>query len=131
MVEDCSFQDNTWGLIAEDGQIDITGSLVRASAKTGISVRNSRLSVKESVITENGHGGLLLEGSAAVIQGNNIVNNGLWAIKTTGSPAKIKAGKNWWGKENPDPSEMIKGAVSIHPPLPAPISLKPPVHTSN
>jgi len=131
LVEDCSFQDNTWGLIAEDGQLDITGSLVRASAKTGISARNSRLSVRGSVITENGAGGLLLEGSPSSIEGNNIVNNGSWAIKTTGSPAKIKAGKNWWGKENPDPSDMIKGAVSIHPPLPAPISLKSSTNPTN
>lgn len=123
-VEDCRFQENTWGLVAEDGQIDITGSLVRASAKTGIAAHNSRLSVRGSVITENASGGLLLEGSPASIEGNNIVNNGGWGIKTIGSPAKIKAGHNWWGKPNPDLSEIIKGPVSIHPPLPAPISLK-------
>lgn len=124
IVEACSFQENTWGLIAEDGQIDITGSLVRASVKTGISARNSRLGVKGSVITENGVGGLLLEGSTASIEGNNIVNNGGWGIKTIGPPAKIKAGKNWWGKQNPDPAEIIRGTVSIDPTLPAPISLK-------
>jgi hypothetical protein len=123
-IDDCRFQENTWGLVVEDGQIDITGSLVRASAKTGIAARNSRLSVKGSVITENAAGGLLLEGSPAGIEGNNILNNGGWGIKTIGSPAKIKAGNNWWGKPDPDPAEMIKGPVSIHPPLPAPISLK-------
>jgi hypothetical protein len=123
-VEDCSFQENTWGLIVEDGQMDITGSLVRAAAKSGVSARNSRLSIKGSVITENALGGLLLEGSPSDIEGNNIVNNGAWGIKTIGSPAKVKAGKNWWGKPNPDPAEMIKGSVSIHPPLPAPIILK-------
>ena len=123
-VEDCRFQENIWGLIAEEGQIDITGSLVRASAKTGIAAHNSRLSVRGSVITENAVGGLLLEGSPASIEGNNIVNNGGWGIKTIGSPAKIKAGNNWWGKPNPDPSEIIQGPVSIHPPLGAPISFK-------
>jgi hypothetical protein len=123
-VEDCRFQENTWGLIAEEGQIDIIGSLVRASTKTGIAAHNSRLSVRGSVITENAVGGLLLEGSPASIEGNNIVNNGGWGIKTIGSPAKIKASHNWWGKPNPDPSEIIKGPVSIHPPLEAPISLK-------
>jgi hypothetical protein len=130
-VEDCSFQENTWGLIVEDGQMDITGTLVRAAAKTGISARNSRLSVKGSVITENALGGLLLEGSPASIEGNNIVNNGAWGIKTSASAEKVKAGKNWWGKENPDASEMIKGNISIHPPLPAPISLKSSAASTN
>jgi hypothetical protein len=87
--------------------------------------------VSGSVITENAVGGLLLEGSPASIEGNNILNNGGWGIKTIGAPAKIKAGKNWWGKENPDLADMIKGPVSIHPPLSAPISLKSPASPPN
>jgi hypothetical protein len=130
-VEGCSFQENTWGLIAEEGQIDITGSLVRSSAKTGISARNSQLSVGGSVITENGVGGLLLEGSPSIIEGNNIVNNGGWGIKAIGSAAAIRAGKNWWGKQDPDPSALIQGTVSIHPPLPAPITLKSSANPTN
>jgi hypothetical protein len=122
VVEDCRLQENTWGVVAEDGQVDIRGSLVRASAKTGIAARNARLAVKGSVITENAAGGFLLEGSPAIIEGNNIVNNGGWGIKTVGPPSEVHAGNNWWGKGEADLSEVIKGAVLTRPLLPAPIS---------
>ena len=122
LVEDCRLQENTWGVVAEDGQVDIRGSLVRASTKTGIAARNSRLDVKDSVITENTAGGFLLEGSPAIIEGNNIINNGGWGIKTIGAPAEVHAGNNWWGKGEADLSEVIKGAILTHPLLPAPIS---------
>ena len=121
VVEDCRFQENTWGVVGEDGQIDISGSLVRASAKTGIAARNSRLAVRGSVVTENAAGGFLLEGSPAIIEGNNIVNNGGWGIKTAGPPTEVLAGNNWWGQVEPDLSEMVRGAVQTHPLLPAPI----------
>jgi hypothetical protein len=122
VVEDCRLQENTWGVVAEDGQVDIRGSLVRASAKTGIAARNSRIAVKGSVITENAAGGFLLEGSPSVIEANNIVNNGGWGIKTVGPPTEVHAGNNWWGKGEADLSEVVKGAVRTHPVLPAPIS---------
>ncbi len=122
VVEACRLQENTWGVVAEDGQVDIRDSLVRASAKTGIAARNSRLAVKGSVITENAAGGFLLEGSRATIEGNNIVNNRGWGIKTIGAPAEVQAGNNWWGKREADLSEVIKGPVLTHPLLPAPIS---------
>jgi hypothetical protein len=124
VVEDCRLQENTWAVVAEEGQVDIRGSLVRASTKTGIAARNSRLAVKESVITENTAGGFLLEGTPAIIEGNNIINNGGWGIKTIGAPAEVRAGNNWWGKAEPDLSEVIKGAVLTHPLLPAPISAR-------
>jgi hypothetical protein len=108
--------------VAEGGEADIRGSLVRASAKTGISARNCRLLVKGSVVTENAAGGFLLEGSPSIIEGNNIVNNGGWGIKTVGPPTEVHAGNNWWGKAEPDLPEMVKGAVQTHPLLPAPIS---------
>lgn len=121
VVEDCRLQENTWGVVGEDGQIDIHGSLVRASAKTGIAARNSRLVVKGSVVTENAAGGFLLEGSPSIIAGNNIVNNGGWGIKTVGPPTEVHAVNNWWGKAEPDLSEMVRGEVQTHPLLPAPI----------
>jgi hypothetical protein len=128
VVEDCRLQENTWAVVAEDGQVDIRGSLVRASAKTGIAMRNSRLAVNGSVITENAAGGFLLEGSTAVIEGNNIVNNGGWGIKTIGAAIEIHAGNNWWGKGDADLSEMVKGDVLTHPLLPAPIGAGFAVH---
>jgi Right handed beta helix region len=120
VVEDCQLQENTWGVVAEEGQVDISGSLVRASGKTGIAVRKSRLAVNGSVVTENAAGGFLLEDTPAVIEGNNIVNNGGWGIKTVGPPTEVYAGGNWWGRADPDLSVMIKGPVMAHPLLPAP-----------
>jgi hypothetical protein len=108
-------------VVGEGGRIDISGSLVRASVKTGIAARHSRLAVKGSVVAENAAGGFLLEGSPAIIEGNNIVNNGGWGIKTVGAPTEVLAGNNWWGHMEPDLSEMVRGTVRTDPLLPAPI----------
>lgn len=130
VIEDCRLQENTWGVVGEEGQIDINGSLVRASAKTGIAARNSRLAVKGSVVTENAAGGFLLEGSPSIIEGNNIVNNGGWGIKTVGAPTEVLAANNWWGKVAPDLLEMVRGTVQTHPLLPAPINAGFASHTT-
>jgi hypothetical protein len=130
VIEDCRLQENTWGVVGEEGQIDINGSLVRASAKTGIAARNSRLAVKGSVVTENAAGGFLLEGSPSIIEGNNIVNNGGWGIKTVGAPTEVLAANNWWGKVAPDLLEMVRGTVQTLPLLPAPINAGFASHTT-
>jgi hypothetical protein len=129
VLEACRLQENTWGVVGEEGQIDIRGSLVRASAKTGISARNSRLAVSGSVVAENAGGGFLLEGSPAIIEGNDIVNNGGWGIKATGPSTEVFAGCNWWGQATPALSEMVRGRVQTQPPLAAPISAGFPVRT--
>ena len=121
VVEACRFQENTWGVVGEGGRIDISGSLVRSSVKTGIAARQSRLAVKGSVVTENAAGGFLLEGSPAIIEGNNILNNGGWGIKAVGALTEVLAGNNWWGHVEPDLSEMVRGAVQTAPLLPAPV----------
>ncbi len=121
-LEACRLQENTWAVVGEEGQIDIRGSLVRASAKTGISARNSRLAVSGSVVAENAAGGFLLEGSPAIIEGNDIVNNGGWGIKANGPSTEVLAGRNWWGQATPELSEMVRGPVQTQPPLSAPIS---------
>jgi hypothetical protein len=131
LIEDCRFQENTWGVVAEDGQTVIRGSWVRASVKTGVAARNSRLCVKGSVIAENAAGGFLLEGSPAVIEGNNIVNNGGWGIKALGPPAEVHAGGNWWGQAEPDLSDVIKGPVTAPSPLPAPVNAEAAARTPN
>lgn len=128
-LEACRFQENTWAVVGEEGRIDIRGSLVRASAKAGISARNTRLAVSGSVVAENAGGGFLLEDSPAVIEGNDIVNNGGWAIKATGPPAEVLAGRNWWGQVQPELSETVRGPVQTQPPLPASISAGSPVRT--
>jgi hypothetical protein len=122
-VENCRFQENGWGLVMEDGQIDIDRSLIRASAKAGISARGSRLAVTGSVVTENRRGGFVLENSQAFIAGNNILNNGEWGVKVIDGRSEVQAGHNWWGAEDPAPLETVKGPVAIHPVLKQPAAL--------
>ena len=123
VVDDCRLQENTWGVVAEDGQVDIRGTACGARWPKPASLNAiPGLAVKGSVITENAVGGFLLEGTPSIIEGNNIANNGGWGIKIVGPPTEVHAGSNWWGKGEADLSEVIKGAVLTHPLLPAPIS---------
>jgi hypothetical protein len=122
-VQNCIFQNNIWGLVLEDGVAEIHRSLIRTSSKTGIAARNSRLLVKDSVITENSAGGFILEDSKAQIEQNNILNNGNWAIKVIDSAGNVKAANNWWGVEDPENSQII-GQFAIQPVLEKPIDFK-------
>jgi len=119
-IQNCRFQDNVWGIVMEEGSAEISGSLIRTSAKTGIAARKARIVVKDSVITENNSGGFLLENSQAQIAQNNILNNGGWAIKVLDNDDRIQAANNWWGNKNPDNKRII-GPVAVEPALKAPI----------
>jgi hypothetical protein len=122
-LQNCIFQDNVWGIVSEEGKIEIHNSLVRTSDKIGIAARKSHLLVKDSVITENGSGGFILEKSKAQIEQNNILNNGNWAIKVVSSANGVKAANNWWGVDNPEQTEII-GQMTIEPTLKKPIDFK-------
>jgi hypothetical protein len=119
-IRNCLFQQNVWGMVIEEGNAEILGSLFRTSEKTGIAARNARLVVKKSIITENNSGGFLLENSQAQIEQNNIINNGEWGLKVLSSPERVQAANNWWGKDSPKQTEII-GAVSFQPILRKPI----------
>jgi hypothetical protein len=122
-VQNCIFQNNVWGIVLEDGVVEIRSSLIRTSGKTGIAARKSQLFVKDSVITENSAGGFILENSKAEIELNNILNNGNWAIKVIDSADNVKAANNWWGVEDPENSQVI-GRLAIQPLLEKPIDFK-------
>jgi len=107
----------------EEGRAEISKSLIRTSGKTGIAARKAKLTVKESVITENKSGGFILENSKVLIAQNNILNNGNWAVKLLDEKGKVKAAKNWWGDENPELAEII-GQLPIRPVLDKPIEYK-------
>ena len=111
VVEDCRFQENTWGVVGEDGQVDISGSLVRASVKTGIAARNSRLAVKGSVITENAAGGFLLEGSPVDHRRQQHRQQRRLGHQDGRPPTEVFAGNNWWGTVAPI-SRKWSGALS-------------------
>jgi hypothetical protein len=119
-IQNSQFQDNVWGIVMEESQGEISGSLVRTSEKSGIAARKAKLLVKNSVITENSSGGFLLEGSRARIEQNNILNNGGWEIKVLDKTGSVQAAKNWWGNEDPAKKEII-GPVAFQQPLKAPI----------
>ena len=104
----------------EESNAEIISSLIRTSSKSGIAARQTRLLVKDSVITENSSGGFLLESSEARIEQNNISNNGGWEIKVLDKKHHVEAAKNWWGNENPPEKEII-GSVAVHPALKAPV----------
>jgi hypothetical protein len=125
LVDACQFQDNGWALVAEHGALEIRDSLVRASAKTGVAVRNARLLVVGSLIAENGNGGFLLESSTVHIEGNNIVNNGGGGMRIIGEAAVVRAANNWWGDSHPVPAEVTDGSVSVEPVLRKPIPYHP------
>jgi len=119
-IQNSQFQDNVWGIVMEEGKAEISGSLIRTSQKSGIAARKARISVKNSVITENSSGGFLLENSRADIEQNNILNNGGWEIKVLDDKGQVKAVQNWWGTEDPIKDEII-GPVAVKPILKTPI----------
>ncbi|MEE4262533.1 MAG: GNA1162 family protein [Desulfobacteraceae bacterium] len=120
-IQNCQFQDNVWGIVMEESRGEISSSLIRTSAKSGIAARKAQLLVKDSVITENSSGGFLLEGSKARIEQNNILNNGGWEIKVLDKKGRVKAKKNWWGDPGPEKNEII-GPVAFQPALKSPIA---------
>ena len=119
-VQNSLFQGNVWGIVIDNGSIKVDSSLIRTCKKTAIAARKARLEVKDSIITENSTGGFLLDNSHAQIEQNNISNNGGWGIKVLGNPEPVQAPNNWWGKIDPDESEII-GSVNITPVLKQPI----------
>jgi hypothetical protein len=119
-IQNCQFQDNVWGIVMEESRGDISDSLIRTSAKSGIAARKAQLLVKNSVITENGSGGILLENSKAQIEQNNILNNGGWEIKVLDNKGKVSAAHNWWGGADPAKKAII-GPVAFQPALKSPI----------
>jgi len=122
-LEYCIFQNNVWGIVLDEGSAEISKSLIRTSDKTGIAARKAKLSVKNSVITENGSGGFILENSKVLIKKNNILNNANWAVKLIDAKGKVQAAHNWWGDENPELAEII-GKLSIQPVLKAPVEFR-------
>ena len=119
-IQNSRFQDNVWGIVMEECEAEIVGSLVRTSMRSGIAAHKTQLVIKDSVITENNSGGILLENSQVQIAQNNIMNNGGWEIKVLGGTDRVQAANNWWGDESHIGQKLI-GPVIIQPALEKPI----------
>jgi hypothetical protein len=122
-VDRCSFQDNGWALVAEEGRLEVTRSLVRASSRTGIAARRAEVVVTESIVTENGGGGILAESSRARVVASHLLNNGGWGVRGAGEATEVDAAGNWWGTDAPVATELAPGGVRIDPALSAPIPI--------
>ena len=120
-VERCRFQDNAWALVVEEGRLEVTASLIRASHRAGIAARGADIRVTGSIVAENGGGGILAESSAAQIHASAIVDNRGWGIRAAGEAAAVEAAGNWWGTDAPDAAVLAPGGVRIHPVLAVPI----------
>ena len=100
-INNCLFQNNTFGMSFEEGTATIKNSIVRASKKVGISALKSEITIKNSTISENEWGGVLLDLTKAKIVYNNIYNNGKWELKLATPPTSriFNVSLNWWGGE--------------------------------
>ena len=105
----------------EESTAEITGSLVRTSAKSGISAHRTRLTIEDSVITENGSGGILLENSQAGILRNNIVNNGEWEIKKCLTMTEMFMRPETGGAMKIPSKPKLSVVSTFRPPLKSPI----------
>jgi hypothetical protein len=120
-VDRCSLQDNGWALVAEEGRLEVSRSLVRSSARTGIAARRAEVVVTESIVTENGGGGILIESATARVRASHLLNNGGWSVRAVGDAAEVEASENWWGTEAPSTAGLAPGGVRIEPALPGPV----------
>ncbi len=121
-VNNCLFQNNTFGLSFEGGVATIKNSIVRASRKVGISALKSEITIKDSTVSENELGGVLLDLTKAKIVHNNIYNNGKWELTLASPPTSglFDVSQNWWGSEEISKIRLV-GSVQIEPILRKPL----------
>ncbi|MFC1495363.1 GNA1162 family protein, partial [Thermodesulfobacteriota bacterium] len=122
-IDLCSFQENGRAVVVlEKGTAKIRQSLIQYSKKEGIEVENGNLDLTGSIVSENHGGGILLKAADTSIINNNISNNGEWDFKAAESQNTVLARNNWWGNAQPDQHKIV-GPVSIEPVLDKPIDL--------
>ncbi len=121
-INQCNFQDNVWAVVLDKGSAKIQQSLIQSSEKVGVAVRNGKLNLTGSVVSENKGGGIMLQAADASIANNNIANNGEWELKVLESADDVVAQNNWWGTATPDQNRVV-GSVAFEPVLEKPIDL--------
>jgi hypothetical protein len=123
-INNCLFQNNTFGMSFEDGTATIKNTIVRASRKVGISALKSEITIRNSTVSENELGGVLLDLTKAEIVHNNIYNNGKWELKLATPPTSglFNVSQNWWGGEEISKIRIV-GPVQIGPVLEKPVTI--------
>jgi len=123
-INNCLFQNNTFGMSFEDGTATIKNSIVRTSRKVGISALKSEITIRNSTVSENELGGVLLDLTKAEIVHNNIYNNGKWELKLATPPTSglFNVSQNWWGGEEISKIRTV-GSVQIGPVLEKPVTI--------
>lgn len=80
--------------------VEVIGNMLAANGFNGLSIQESRATIKGNQISDNGERGIGVQSFDGEISGNNFINNRLYAIDLEG-PQDIAAPGNWWGGDNP------------------------------
>ena len=113
------FEDNQWGVVIQQSRLAMVYSVVRGSAKTGISARQSRVAASASLLTENRGGGAQFQQSRVMLEGNGIYGNAEWDVRNHDLDAMLSIPSNWWGTSDPA-AVRVQGLVEVVPVLEAP-----------
>lgn len=107
-------EENSWGVVAQESDIEIENSQIRYSQNAGVSCRDGRITLRSNYITDNETGGAQFENSQVSANNNAIFNNGKWDIKNLDADTTLELGNNWWGTSNPAEVKVL-GGVSLLP----------------
>ena len=107
-------ENNQWGIVAQNSELEIENSLIRHSEQVGLSGRNSQIHLKSNYITYNKSGGAQFEGSLVEASNNAIFANGDWNIRNIDNADYLQLGNNWWGTAKPEETKVI-GKVNMQP----------------
>ena len=118
MLSNCRIENNLInGVNMRDSTLNVSDSLISGNRR-GLYVQRTKLTVENSLLTDNSEHGLYLEDAEGVVRGNRIGGNGRTGIRALGfsgeivgndlsgngeyslqndGPAAIAALGNWWG----------------------------------
>ncbi|MBF0154265.1 MAG: right-handed parallel beta-helix repeat-containing protein [Magnetococcales bacterium] len=120
-------RNNTWGMIVDGGELELSASHIRDSEKTGLLIKEGKGTILASRIIGNRGGGIHLRNAQVRIEGNAIFGNTPWEMRQQGPGELVKAPRNWWGRTRIG-EIPVQGAVDLKPLLehPLPSTAVPP-----
>jgi hypothetical protein len=121
-LEESQVVDNGWGVVVDGGSFTMRGGSIHSSKKTGLSVKDAKLAVSASRITDNRGGGVQLKGVQATFIGNDVFGNTPWEVKNLDPAQQLSLPGNWWGVSDPE-RVPVEGAVHLEPLLDYPAAV--------